>query len=560
MKLPSRNIGPWAKELIKQCQVSRETRKNLYKFCWAMYYNGSDDGPARDNMCYSHVDKLSSYLFSPADVQFDVSFESDESVTWRGAADIASRYITREFRRNRCGLVFAQAVDVALVCGASLIKLYWDHNGYKSFVIKPERFGVLREDIEDLAEQDAFCYSYFVTPSQFDRMMLGEAERKVDRIREQVVTQASDNADPEFENSYFHEIVAGGTQPIGLNSQTGQRGSVAYGATPTPMLNPEVQAQLIKIDELWVMNDDARDGKGDWNCIRMVGDVVIDGEDYTRNLFIPGEHPFIRVCANEVPGYFWGRPEIITVSTAQMHLNEVMNAVDRIFKMQARPPRSIIGYGGITDEKARILNSPGGMLTDSTPAGTGKIESHAPQMPPDAMAYIALIKANFEEAGGFTPTTSGQAAPGVRSGAQAETLMKTSSPRLRDRALTIEDQCGDFGAKCFALSQAKDGRVFSLPKKGIFGKVNEFLLAQVPQGAQVSVDSHTSSPAFSGANAQLAFALAARGAIDGEGLLRMVKPDNMDSLIDSYRERQEAQQKFMAQHPELAFPHKGGKK
>ena len=182
-------------------------------------------------------------------------------------------------------------------------------------------------------------------------------------------------------------------------------------------------------------------------------------------------------------------------------------------------------------------------------------------MPPNALEYIAMIRKVFEEAGGFTSMTSGQGEAGVRSGAQAQTLLKTSSPRLRDRALIVEDQCAKLGDLCLKTSQVKDARVFSQPKsKGIFGKVNDFMLSQLPDDVQVSVDSHTSSPAFSGDNQQLAFALAARGAIDGEALIKMTHPPYQDELVLAYRDREEQRAAFLQQHPELAVPHGKSKK
>jgi len=528
----------------------------MYKRFKNLYYAGADAGMSKDNMCFAHVDKLSSYLFSPADVQFNVSFEQDESPIWSGAADMAGNHLTREFRRNKCALTFAAALDTALIKGCALIKLTWDANGLKPFIIQPDMFGVMREDLEDLNDQDAFVYSYYLTPSQFDRMMVGDPKAK--QITAAVAAQSFSHPDSDFEQSYFREIIAGGINPIGLNSPSGQKGNVPYMATPSAQMSPQVASQLVRVDELWVMNDDARDGKGDWHCIRMAGDVVIDGEFYTRNLFgVGGDHPFVKVCPNETQGYFWGRSELANVAPVQMWLNERLDDIDRIFKRQANPARMFIGFGGITDEKARILASPGGNLIDSQP--NGKIETMAPTMPPNAMEYIGMIKRTFEEVGGFTPMTSGQGDSGVRSGAQAATLLKTSSPRLRDRALIVEDQCADFGGKCFALSQAKDARVFTLPKKGLFNKVTEFMLSQLPENLQVAVDSHTSSPAFSGDNQQLAFALSARGAIDGEDLIRMVHPPYQDELILKYRDREESRAKFMQEHPELLTKGKGRK-
>jgi hypothetical protein len=224
------------------------------------------------------------------------------------------------------------------------------------------------------------------------------------------------------------------------------------------------------------------------------------------------------------------------------------------------PSRAFTGFSSITDEKARILNSPGGILTDAQ-APNAKIDTLTPNMPPNAMEYIAMIKKTFEEAGGFTAMTSGQGEPGVRSGAQAQTMLRTSSPRLRDRALVVEDQCAKLGDLCFRLSQVKDARVFTQPKaKGLFKQVNEFILSQLPDDTQISVDSHTSSPAFSGDNQQLAFALAARGAIDGEALIKMTHPPYQDELVLAYRDREEQRAAFLQQHPELALQQGKGKK
>jgi hypothetical protein len=558
MKLPSRHIGPWVQEIITECRVSVETRRQAGKFWQTLYYNGDVNGQAKDNLCYSHIDKLSAYLFSPADVRFDCSFEVDETPRWFGAADLTSRHLTREFKRARCGLAFSQAVDMALISSCALIKLTWGAKGYHPHLIKPEMFGVMREDVVDLDEQDAFVFSYYLTPAQFERMMQGHPKAK--EIVSEVVETKTTLHREDFEQDYFHQIVAGGTKPISYVGSTGQRGSVDISSIPQAQLSPQVAERLIRVDEAWIMNDEARNGQGDWTTIRMVGDTVIDGEYRYRNMCdIPGQNPFIKVCPNETPGYFWGRSELATVMQPQLWLNERLSDVDRIFKRQANPSRTFTGFSSITDEKARILNSPGGILTDAQ-APNAKIETLAPQMPANALEYINMIRKVFEESGGFTAMTSGQGDVGVRSGAQANTLLKTSSPRLRDRALIVEEQCATFGDLCLRMSQVKDARVFTQPKKGVFGKVNEFTLAQLPDDIQVSVDSHTSSPAFVGDHMQLAFALAARGAIDGEALIKMTHPPYQDELILNYRQREEAKAEYLKQHPEALQQHGRSKK
>ena len=78
-----------------------------------------------------------------------------------------------------------------------------------------------------------------------------------------------------------------------------------------PMLAPEVAKQLVRIDELWVLDDERQD----WTTIRVAeNDIVIEGRYKHRNLlsdgdnpFLKGEQPFRKICPNESDGYFWGQ-------------------------------------------------------------------------------------------------------------------------------------------------------------------------------------------------------------------------------------------------------------
>ena len=80
----------------------------------------------------------------------------------------------------------------------------------------------------------------------------------------------------------------------------------------------------------------------------------------------------------------------------------------------------------------------------------------------------------------------------------------------------------------------------------------QFLLKQLPPDSEMTVDSHTSSPAFVEDNKQTAFALAKSNAIDGETLIEMLHPPREETLKARLRRRQEAEAQFAAQHPELA--------
>lgn len=543
MKIPARDIHPWAAELVRECLTSRETRRQQYRLFKSYYYTGTADGTGTlHNKCYNQVDKLSSYLFSPADVRFALSTETGG---WDEEMDVAAKHVNGEFDRGNCGIAFGQGVDVALVNGCGFMKVGWSSDGYEPFVIQPQFMGVLREDIEDLDRQEAFVHSYYLTPSQLRRLIADHPD--VDEIMARTETASDVKAEAEIGSDYFHEIVMGGVAPLAFQpeSSTG-KGNVVITSVPMPQLAPEVAQRLIRVDELWAWDDK----RADWTTVRIAApDIVLEGQYKHRNLSdIPGEQPFVKICASDEPGYFWGRSEMSGLVGVQDRLTSWINSIDNILRKQANPPRAFLGSSSITPEKMRALLSAGGTMTDDSP--TAKIETMAPTMPAQAVEYLGVLEGFADDAGGFTNTTSGKGEQGVRSGDHAGTLLRTSSPRLRDKALRIEKQVAAVGDLCLRMSIAKNARVFKVPKPSanflqrIMGEAGEreFMLSQLPKDVRLTVDSHTSSPAFSGDNVQLAFALAKAQAIDGRSLLELTHPPHQDELIERFAERQAKQE------------------
>lgn len=552
MRLPrnSRDLITFAKDLADECSASRASRLSEYRLYKSLFYNGAADGyGSKHNKILPTIDKLGSYLFSPSDVRFTIEFDSDETADWSEKADVAARHLNREFYRRRCGLSFSQANEIGLMKGCGFMKMVHGHSGFEPYVIQPEFMGVLREDIEDLDRQDAFTHTYFLTPAQLNRLLTNHPDRA--DIMEKARSQSYKSPESDIEQDYFHQIVMGGLQPLGVGTSpnSNQMGSVAVFGPPTPQLSPQVQAKLIQITDLWVMDDQ----REDWTTIRYIDPgIIIEGKYQKRNLSdIPKEQPFVKVCANETPGYFWGRSEIPAITNLQDLLNRTLDDAARIMALQARPPRTFSGFQGITDEKARALLAPGGMLIDQGGSGA-KVDSQAPIMPQNMMEWIAMIERNFDDVAGFTSMTSGVGESGVRSGNHAATLLRTGTPRLRDKALAVEEQCAAVGDLSFKMLQAKEAKTF----KTRTGK--EFMLSQLPEDAVVRVDSHTSSPAFSGDNMQLMFALAKAGAIQGDSLIEGTHPPKQDELLIRYYKHAEEQAKFIAEHPELAA--KGARK
>ena len=546
MEIPDdyQELQRFTRQVVADCLVSQPQRRMQARQWRQLFYTGSMSArPSKHNKCFSHVDKLSSYLFSPSEVRFTVEFDGDGEKEWQDKAERASQYLNRNFNRRACGEKFAQANETALVEGCSFVKLVWGPKGYEPWVIPQSFMGVLREDIPELDRQEAFTHSFYVTKDSFRRMIMNHPDRKELEIKVQAMaTKAS--SDDLMGDSYFHEIVAGGMQPIGVGASAAMPsyGAVALTAPQTPVLAPEVMNDLIRIDDLWVW-DDKRE---DWTTIRSCEPgLIIEGRYRRRNLSdAPKMQPFVKVCSNQLHNYFWGRSELATVFETQMLLNARTDDIDQIFKLQSKPPRAFSGFQSLTDEKARALLSPGSSITEG--AIGAKVDSLAPDMPPNALEYLNMLEQNFNDTAGFTAILSGEGEPGVRAGVHAGVLLRTSTPRLRDRALSIERQCTQFGTLALEMAKAKDARV--LKTRG----GDTFLLAQLPEDAEASVDSHTSSPAFSEDIRQLAFQLAKAGIIDGETVLEMIHPPREDTLIERFRQNAEAQAKALAANPELA--------
>jgi hypothetical protein len=142
----------------------------------------------------------------------------------------------------------------------------------------------------------------------------------------------------------------------------------------------------------------------------------------------------------------------------------------------------------------------------------------------------------------------------VRAGVHADTLLKTGSPRLRDRSLLIERQCAAAADDTLAIVQAKDATVYwTDADKG----ETDFLLSQLPEDRQIAVDSHSSSPIYHDDHAQLIAWGVKSGVLGPEDAIEDLPFPNKDQKLRRLKHRQEERQKLMVEHPEF-FQHGRG--
>jgi hypothetical protein len=191
------------------------------------------------------------------------------------------------------------------------------------------------------------------------------------------------------------------------------------------------------------------------------------------------------------------------------------------------------GFTSVTEEAYFKIINEGGFLNDPNP--NAKAQKLMEPPPQGYMEELEFLWKMYDEASGFSPVMSGQGEPGVRAGVHAQTLVRTSSPSLIDRAARLEQQLADTGYLGLRVMQDQDAHIYTTDKG------TDFLLSQLPHNMQVIVDSHSASPAFAEDNRQVAIALARAGAVDAEDLIHMLHPPGAQLLLARLRQRQKAQ-------------------
>lgn len=560
MKLPRRGIGGWARELIEEMEVSREKRLTDAMQMRNYYYSGTmSGGPAIYNKVYKHIDRLQSYLYSPTDARFALEYDRTDDDIARRQGRIASSYLSREFHRSDSDIQFGEAVNWSLVKGTAFVKELWGRDGLDPYVVQPEMMGVLREDINGLDRQEAFFETMYLTPGQMRRRLVGHPDEKelLGKIK-RGLGRTGDGGSA-GRDQMFRQIIIGPNQPVATSGSGGPAGGIVqWIGGPQAQLPAEVARELIRFDEVWVLDDE----REDWTTIQLAGDdLVIEGRLQRRNLCgVKEHHPYTQVCPNLVQGYLWGRSEIANVALLQDMISRRIDGIEAILRLQEMSPHAFIGFTGMTPEKYRALIATEGWIAEQNP--NAKVENMAPKMPESIFADLDKMIQYFEDVGAVEPILRGEGQSGVRAGTHAETLVRTASPQLRDRALLVERELQDLGNFCLRLLQAKDEEplVIDHAKANDDKDDGTFLLAQLPEDFRITVDSHSASPVFSNETQQLVMALNQRGAISPIDLIRLTHPPYEDMLIAEAEKRAAQQAKLQAEHPELAFGGKSKKK
>lgn len=605
MRIPSVKIGAFAQDVLSQCKSSAPERLQRGAAFRNAYLCGDLEGnSAAYNETFAFIDNLGSYLYSPVELRFIIDCYGSSNPKDRAIMRAASSEFHKQFRRGNTDTLLEDAVVWSLVKGKTFVKNAWTSQGFKDVLIQPEMMGVLEENLPSLDDQDAFCHTSYLTPDKLWRMLRTHPDRD-DLMRRSMryVQQGRGTDDPEHDNA-LRQIVVGGMQPYNIQGQgsTNARGAVRWLDAPTPQFAADVIASLIPVHELWIWDDERDNEKeeldGEYTTIQFIGqDVVLFGDITHRNLFsdqydpknttkktkptsqnpLAGHHPFTEICPNQLDGYFWGRSEICNVGLLQKYINARIEGINQMLRRQEDPPKFFSGTQAIKQQAYSILKKAGGYFTDSNP--NAKVQDLYPVLPDKLFESLHEFLQMFDRMGGFTPTISGRGESGVRSAGHSDALTRNASPRFKDRALVIERQLDAMGA--LKLDMLKAHVPYSMTawmsKKdaGLEGNIPpmahedppvegmspvEFMFYDLPDECKISVDSHSSSPAFGMETRTLLFDLLKVQAIDQEQLIQHVHPPGLDAMLESLQKKKIEQAAFLAAHPDLAEKEAGKKK
>jgi hypothetical protein len=533
-----------ALDIVETCRASQSARSSLYQTIsnWTEMGRG-DSNKSLCNTLYHHVDRLSSHLFSPTELRFTVDFETPYDKLVLAQGELASRILTRQWEQKNLDLVFGSGVLTGTQFGAAIIKQTWTRKGVKARLLMPWQFGVYREDINDLYEQEAMVETSLITMHEAYRRVshLPDAQSLMKRIA--ATATNGPPGDASGPSSYFHQILSTSVLQTTDTQVSGKPGGIVDMGQPARIIRPEVDIPLVKYHEIWVVDEEI----DDYCTIQLIEpDILIFPTSRRRNLCGDNSkiHPYTLVQPNFTPGYFWGRSEIMDLMEPQGLLSELLQDTRRLMGMQFDKLIAFVGDDGMTDEKysqfrgsGYVSLAPGASATDLTP-----------KLPDATFTYITLISKMMEQISGFDNILSGQGESGVRAGVHADTLVRTASPRLRDRSLLVERQCADAADRTLELMEIHDDRAYH---SGDPKAPTEFFLKLLPEDRRVTVDSHSSSPIYENDHKELISFGVKHGFIDGESAIDMLPLPMKDKLKLRFREAQDAKAKMIQEHPEI---------
>ena len=496
-------------DIMQKCLVSQAERSAMYSTLRSYYLFGSgvDAAPAHYNKIYPHIDQLSSFMYSADTTRFSINIGASQPKSFHKMIPALTKGLHDYWLNSNADQVFAQALNWSLCYNSTFVKLVW-RNGIHPYMVEPQVFGVLREDTPYTDRQEAVLQEYYMTRSELYSRLYAHPRREE-------IIEAMSFAEQEVKHypEGVERLVTSAIDPtIYGNVQMNLAGSQNY--------VPRIGEPTVKMYELWIFDDEIND----YCCVTIAEPRVVIYDRPSKSLFLEGEQPFVQVCPSPQYDYYWGQSETQRLVFLQEMRNKRVSQVLELLDKQVSPPKAIMGFTGILDEKNFALNRAGSFISTDMP--NAKVEEFAPNIPNDIFREIAEIDAMFAEASGITSVLSGRGETGVRSQGHASQLARLGSSRAKRRALIVEDSLEKIATLYLKMMQVYDDTVYT-DTDG-----NKFIASQFTNDFVVKVDAHSNSPIFMEDLRELTFNLYNAGAISKSRLVELLEPPMKDILLD----------------------------
>lgn len=509
-------------EISRQCMPDRASRQSYHAELFAWFSRGTSTGDrAIYNRISAYVNELSALIYAPEATRFSVSLDRHYGDEFVSETETLTDYVNQMWHERGYGLDMAAGVKFASVYPSIVFKVVASEGQARVCVVPdPADIGVLEPD-KPFDRQEAILHVYSVLLSEFDRIVARHPYEEDLKALARNRAEAGMGGDP----------MAGTVERMVFDAVSPEQNPVYGGgalvdarALPSAL----VEAPRVVMAELWVVDDKIKD----WRVITglapdgLMAHVIWD----RRTPVMPGCDPFVKLGLNDALHYTWGFSGLDDLAGLQDLGEERLADINQLMKLQLKPPKVLGGFGGLSDERAQRLNTPGGVLATSMPKPT--VENLSPVMPPEAFASEQEIGKNFAHAGGLPIIFSGQTDPSIRAGDQLGVLATLSSARPRQMSMAVERAVSKVATLVLRLERELDG----VPLKKPDG--SRFLMRQVPRDLAATVDAHSSSPLFAAAIKATADDLIKTGSISRPDYVRLKNPPGVDQLVAKAREIQ----------------------
>ncbi len=502
-----------------QCSRTIRERRARYSELRNMYVFGNPDmRRAKFNKIKAQVDQIVSFMYASESVRFDTAFPKSVKGGDPERADIMNQIMQELWLDADTDESFSHALTYAMVYGATFIKV-WPMDGEINVgYLNPGNFGVYDESAK-MTNQEAVVQKYMITKEQLERQWTGTG---LGTILGQMGTMAEED----------DGTVAG--MPLWITSvEPNLQGSLNNEERATDSYLPSEMENVVEMSELWIYDDEIRQ----FRTVKIVGDHVVS--DHPNVVFKESPTlPFVRVCPNPLPDYFWGASEVALLEELQLWREERIDELRLLMSLQVKPPKMFSGMA-MAEEKALAMFRPGGILMSPQP--NAKMDQVPTTVTPNMGQELQEIDAMFSEASAITPILAGESSGGGKNAAHAAALAELAGARVRKRVLLIEKSLDDLATKMMVLLREQDDTTYEASD----GK--EFILMDLPGSLKVRVAAHSSSPLFKAGTAQVADTLLLAQAIDKKTLVELLDPPMRDQILERVKIAEANQAKMVAE-------------